>query len=88
VCSFRTAVSRSSDPASHISRSVGEGHGGTGGIINSLMIGVRVSQSVSDYRGRLGLGIRVGGARSIVISIWSEPVKGRETSQPLTSGRR
>jgi len=88
VCSFRRAVSRSGDPASHISRSVGEGHGGTGGIINSLKIGVIVSPSVSNYRGRLGLGIRVGGAGSIVIGISSEPVEGRETSQPLTIGRR
>ena len=28
MCSFRRAVSRSSDPTSHAPRSVGEGHGG------------------------------------------------------------
>jgi len=54
-------VSRSRDLASHVSRSVGEGHRGAGGILKSFIIGVRVSQSVSDHGERLGLGILVGG---------------------------
>jgi len=67
MCSFRRAVSRSRDLASHLSRSIGGGHMGAGGILKSFMIGVRVSRSISDHRGRLGLGTRVRGARSIVI---------------------
>ena len=80
-------MSRFREPASHLSRSVGERHRGTGGILNSLMTGVRVSQTVSDHRGCLGRGTRVGGARTIVISTWSEPVERREPFQPPTMGR-
>jgi len=52
------------------------------------MIRASVSQSVADHQGRLGLGISVEGARSIVNGRWSESVEGRQTSQPLTIGRR
>jgi len=53
-----------------------------------LMMGESVSQSVSDHRGRLGIGVKVGEAKFIVIGTWSKPVEGRETSQPLNIGRR
>jgi len=67
VCSLRRAVSLSNDQTSHLSRSVGEGESGAGGIRKSLMRGDNVSQSVSDHLGPLQLGIREGGARFIVI---------------------
>jgi len=88
VSSLRRAVSLSNDPASHLSRSVREGQGGAGGIRKFLMRGESVSQSLSDHKGHLGLGIRVGGARLIVIGTWSEPVEGRELSKDLNIGRR
>jgi len=43
---------------------------------------------VSAHRGRLGIRIREGGARFIIIGTWSEPVEGREPSHPLNIGRR
>ena len=52
------------------------------------MMGERVSQSVSDARGRPGIWVKVGWAQSIVIGTWSELVEGRETFQPLIIGRR
>jgi len=64
-------VSLSNDLAIHLSRSAGEGQAGAGGTRKSLMRGDSVSQSVSVHLGRLGLGIRVGGARFIVIGTWS-----------------
>ena len=88
VCSLRGAVSLSKDPANHSSRAVGEGQTAAGGTRKFLMRGDRVSQSGSEHQGCLGLGIRVGGARLIVIGTWSEPVEGRETSQDLNNGRR
>jgi len=81
-------VSLSKDPAIHLSRSAGEGQAGVGGTRKSLMRGDSVSQSVSDHLRRLGLRIRVGVGRLIVIGTWSEPVEGRETSHDLNSGRR
>jgi len=63
VCFLRRAVSRFSDPTSHVSRSAGEGHRGTGGICKFFRIGESVSQSVSEHRGRLGTGMREGGGR-------------------------
>jgi len=80
-------VSLSRDPANHLSRSTGEGQLGAGGTRKFLRGGDSVTQSVSDYLGRLGVGMRVGGARLIVIGIWSEPVEGRETSHDLNRGR-
>jgi len=88
VCSLRRAVSVSKDPANHLSRSAGEGQTGAGGTRKFLMRGDSGSQSMSDHLGRLGLGIRVGGARLIVIGTWSEPVEGRETSRDLNNRRR
>ena len=88
MCSLRREVSLSKDLANHLSRSVGEGQSGAGGTRKVLMRGDSVSQSVSDHLGRLGVGIREGGARLIVIGTWSEPVEGRETSHDLNSGRR
>ena len=88
MCSFRRAVSLSRDSANHLSRSAGEGPTGAGGTRKFLIRGESVSHSVSDHLGRLGLGIRVGWARLIVIGTWSEPVEGRETSHHLNNGRR
>ena len=79
---------RSSDTDSHSSSFGGVGQGGGGGTLKALMIGVRVSQSVSAYRGCRGFCSREGGARVIVIGIWSEPVEGREACQLFTTGRR
>jgi len=81
-------VSLSNDPASHLSGSAGEGQTGAGGTRKFLIRGDSVSQSVSDHLGCLGLWIRVGGARLIVIGTWSEPVEGREASHDLNNGRR
>jgi len=67
VCSLSRAVSLSNDPASHLSRSISEGQGGAGGIRKFLFTGDSVSQSMSDHLGLLRLGIRVGGARFIII---------------------
>jgi len=88
VCSLSRAVSISKDPANHLSRSAGERKTGAGGTRKFGIRGDSVSQSVSHHLGRLGLGIRVGGARFIVIGTWSEPVQGRETSHDLNNGRR
>ena len=88
MCSFRRAVSQSSNPASHASRSIGEGQRGAGGIWKFLIIRESVSESESHHRGVLGHGIRVGGARFIVIGTGFDLVEGRETSQPFTIGRR
>ena len=81
-------MSLSKDPASHLSRSVGEGQVGAGGIRKFIMRGESDSQSLWEHLGRQGTGIRVGGARFIVIGTGSEPVDGRETSQLLNIGRR
>ena len=81
-------MSLSKDPANHLSRSAGKGQTGAGGTPNFLMWWDSVSQSVSDHLGRLGLGIRVGGARLIVSGTWSEPVEGRETSHDFNNRRR
>jgi len=43
---------------------------------------------VSAQRGPMGLGVRVGGERFIVIGTWSEPVEGREACPLFTMGRR
>jgi len=53
-----------------------------------FMMGERVSQSVSDQSGRLGLGVTVGGGSFIVIGMWLEAVEGREASELCTIGRR
>jgi len=64
------------------------GHDGAAGTLKSLMIGSRVSQSVSAHLGRGGFWFREGVARVIVIGMWSDPVEGKEASQLLTRGRR
>jgi len=88
VCSFRRAIRWSSDPDLHSSSCRGVGHGGAPETLKPLMIGSRVSQSVSVQRGRGGFWFGDGAARVIVIGTWSEPVEGREASQLLTRGRR
>jgi len=85
---LRRAVSVSKDPVSHMFRSTGKEQAGAGRIRKLLIRGHSVSQSVSDHLGHPGLGIRVGGARLIVIDTWSEPVEGREISKDLNIGRR
>ena len=85
---MRRAVSLSKDPANHVSRSAGEVQTGAGGTRKLLIRRDSVSQSVSDRLGCLGIGIRVGGARLIVLGTWSELVEGRETCHDLNNGRR
>jgi len=43
---------------------------------------------MSAHCGRRGFWFREGGGRVIVISMWPEPVEGREASQLFTIGRR
>jgi len=88
VCSFRRATRRFSDSDIHSSSCRGVGHGGAAGTLKPLMIGSRVSQSVSAQRGRGGFWFGDGAARVIVIGMWSESVEGREASQLLIMGRR
>jgi len=88
VCSWRRATRRFSDSDNHSSGFVGVGHDGAAGTLKPLMIGSRVSQSVSAHRGRGGFWFREGVARVIIIGMWSEPVVGREASQLLLRGRR
>jgi len=64
------------------------GHNGAAGTLKSLMIGSRVSQSVSAQRWGRGFWFKEGVARVIVIGMWSEPVEGREAAQLLIRGRR
>jgi len=87
VCSLSRATRRSSDSDIHSSSFGTVGHDGAAWILNPLMIGSRVSQSVFAHRGRGGFWFREGTARVIVIGMWSEPVEGREASQLLTRGR-
>jgi len=61
---------------------------GAAGTLKPLMMGSRVSHSVSAPRGRGGFWFREGAARVIVIGMCSEPVEGREASQLLIRGRR
>jgi len=88
VCSLRSTTRRFSDSDIHSSSFGGVAQDGAGGTLNPLMIGSRVSQSVSADRGRGGFLFREGVPRVIVIGMWSEPVEGREASQLLTRGRR
>jgi len=88
VCPFRRATKRSSDPDIHSSSCGGVAQGGAAGTLKPLMIGSRVSQSVSAQRGRGGFWFEDGAVRVIVIGTWSEPVEGREASQLLIRGRR
>jgi len=88
VCSLRRATRRLSDSDIHLSSFRGVGHGGAVRTLKPLIIGSRVSQSVSPHRGRGGFWVREGAARVIVIGMWSEPVEGMEASQLVTRGRR
>jgi len=88
VCSLRRATRRFSDSDIHSSSFGGVGHDGSAGTLKPLMIGSKVSQSVSAHRGRGGFWFREGAVRVIVIGMWSEPVEGREASQLLTRVRR
>ena len=80
MCSFRRATRRFSNSDNHSSNLDGVKHLRAGGTLKLLMIGVRVSQSVSAHRGCKGFCSREGGARVMGIGIWSEPVEGREAS--------
>jgi len=64
------------------------GHDGAAGTLKPLIIGSRVTQSVSAQGGRGGFWFREGEASVIVMGTWSEPVEGRDASQLLTKGRR
>ena len=88
MCSLRRATRRFSDSDIHSSSFAEVGHDGAAGTLKPLMIGSKVSQSVSAHRGRGGFWFTEGAARVIVIGMWSEPVEGREASQLLTRGRR
>jgi len=88
VCSLRRATRRFSDSDIYSSSFGGVGHDGAAGTLKPLMIGSRVSQSVSAHCWDGGFWFREGVARVIVIGMWSDPVEGREASQLLTRGRR
>ena len=88
MCCLRRATSLLSDSNIHSSSFGGVGYDGAAGTWKPLMIGSRVSESVSAHRGRGGFAFRLGEARVIVIGMWSEPVEGREASQLLTTARR
>ena len=88
MCSLRRATRWLSDSDIHSSSFGGVGHDGAAPTLKPLMIGSRVSQSVSAHRGRAGFWFREGEVRVIVIGMWSEPVEGRDASQLLISGRR
>jgi len=88
VCSLRRATRRLSDSDTYTSSFGGVRHDGAAGTFKPLIIGSRVSQSVSAHRGRGGFWFRQGAARVIVIGMWSEPVEGMEASQLLTRARR
>jgi len=87
VCPLRRATRRFSDSDIHSSSFGGEGHDAAAGTLKPLLIGSRVSQSVSAHHGRGGFLFREGVAIGIVIGKWSEPVEGREASQLLTRAR-
>lgn len=78
----------SSDIESHPSSSDGDRQVGARGVRKAVISGTRVSQSVSTHRGRLWLGIRVGGAMFIVIGMCLEPVEGSDVSHLFTMGKR
>jgi len=87
VCSLRRATRGLSDSDIHSSSFGGVGHDGVAGTLKPLMIGSRVSQSVSAHCWRAGFWFREGMVRVIVIGMWSDPVEGREASQLFTRGR-
>jgi len=87
VWSLRRPGRRLSAPVSQWSRTFGEGHGGGGGNIKLLMIGESSSQSIRSLLRHGGVGSADGDATSILMGTWSEPVEGREVSQPVMKGR-
>ena len=88
MCSVRRATSRLSDSDIRLSSFRGVGHDGTAGTLKPLMIVSRVFHSMSAHRRRGGFWFREGVARVIIISMWSDPVEGREASQLFTRGKR
>jgi len=88
VCSLRRATRRLSHSDIHSSSFRGVGHAGAAGTMKPLMIGSRISQSVSAHRGCGGFWLKEGEARVIVIGLWSDPVEVMEASQLFTTGRR